>query len=220
MCDVKGEYLKPFSDFINSRYTLKFYESVIQDVVSDIEATILSTSCKEFLPYGLSVGCLLSDPKEPLIKTYVAHLDKSHIAIHTYPDINRMNGLCSYRTDIEISTCGSITPIHSMKSLIHKLDPDVMIMDYMIRGFTRNEKGDKLFCNEENFDENTILSHIPLQQYTHDVKKNQKGTYHLRFMKKEIQKENRRIGLVPVDEEQIVRWLFLEMNEIFSKVFI
>ncbi len=42
----------------------------------------------------------------PLPEAVVAHLDKSHICVHTYPESHPEGGLCTFRADIEVSTCG------------------------------------------------------------------------------------------------------------------
>jgi len=34
--------------------------------------------------------------------TVLGHLDKSHIAIHTYPEYHHLTGLASFRVDIDI----------------------------------------------------------------------------------------------------------------------
>ena len=87
----------------------------------------------------------------------VGHLDKSHIAIHTYPEYHHLTGLASFRVDIDISTCGMISPLSALNYLIENFDSEVVIIDYRIRGFTRDTKGRKIFLDH---DINSIQDYI------------------------------------------------------------
>ena len=60
----------------------------------------------------------------------VAHLDKSHICVHTYPESHPEGGLCTFRADIEVSTCGVISPLKALNYLIHQLESDIVTIDY------------------------------------------------------------------------------------------
>jgi S-adenosylmethionine decarboxylase len=64
---------------------------------------------QDYDPVGASTMVLMSDIKgggEPIPSVQVnAHLDKSHITAHTYPDAADPDGICSFRVDIDIATC-------------------------------------------------------------------------------------------------------------------
>ena len=77
------------------------------------------------------------------------HLDKSHITVHTYPEYHPNNGVCTFRADIDVSTCGEISPLAALPFLIDSFDTDVMTLDYRVRGFTRDINGKKLFIDHE-----------------------------------------------------------------------
>ena len=46
--------------------------------------------------------------------TVVGHLDKSHVTVHTYPEYHPDNSIATFRVDIEVSTCGEISPLNAL----------------------------------------------------------------------------------------------------------
>lgn len=90
-------------------------------------------------------------------------LDKSHITVHTYPEYHPIEGISSFRADIDVATCGEISPLKALNYLIYSFETDVMTIDYRVRGFTRDISGNKLFIDHEI---NSIQNYIP-----EDVKK-------------------------------------------------
>ena len=50
--------------------------------------------------------------------TIVAHLDKSHVTVHTYPEYHPDTCLATFRVDIDVATCGEITPLSTLDYLI------------------------------------------------------------------------------------------------------
>ena len=75
--------------------------------------------------------------------TIVAHLDKSHVTVHTYPEYHPDTCLATFRVDIDVATCGEITPLSTLDYLIGSFDSDIITMDYRVRGFTRDIEGKK-----------------------------------------------------------------------------
>ena len=49
--------------------------------------------------------------------------------------------------DIDVATCGEITPLSTLDYLIGSFDSDIITMDYRVRGFTRDIEGKKLFMD-------------------------------------------------------------------------
>lgn len=49
--------------------------------------------------------------------------------------------------DIDVATCGEITPLSTLDYLIGSFDSDIITMDYRVRGFTRDVNGKKLFMD-------------------------------------------------------------------------
>src|SRR6185437_760284 len=96
----------------------------------------------------------------PLPELVVAALDKSHITVHTYPEYHPDEGISTFRADIDVSTCGEISPLKALNYLIHSFETDIMTMDYRVRGFTRDINGHKLFIDHEI---SSIQNYIPAE---------------------------------------------------------
>ena len=43
---------------------------------------------------------------------------KSHMCVHTYPEMHRDNGISTFRADIELATCGEISPLTALNYLL------------------------------------------------------------------------------------------------------
>ncbi len=71
----------------------------------------------------------------------MAHLDKSHVTVHTYPEYHPDTFLATFRVDIDVATCGEITPLSTLDYLISSFDSDIITMDYRVRGFTTRCEG-------------------------------------------------------------------------------
>ena len=85
----------------------------------------------------------------PLPDAVVAHLDKSHVTVHTYPEFHPETSIATFRVDIDVATCGEITPLKTLDYLIGNFDSDIITMDYRVRGFTRDVTGKKLFMDHD-----------------------------------------------------------------------
>lgn len=46
-----------------------------------------------------------------------AHLDKSHVTVHTFPESHPDNEVTTFRVDIDVSTCGEISPLNTLDYL-------------------------------------------------------------------------------------------------------
>ena len=74
-------------------------------------------------------------------ETIHAHLDKSHVTVHTYPEAHPDNAISTFRVDIDVSTCGRVSPLKALNYLIESFDSDIITIDYRVRGFTRDLEG-------------------------------------------------------------------------------
>jgi len=126
--------------YIDEEYNSKKLTEILKEVTSIIGAKILNIAIQDYDPQGASVTILMSD-------AVALHLDKSHITVHTYPEYHPETGVCTFRADIEVSTCGEISPLAALPFLIDSFDTDVMILDYRVRGFTRDISGKKIFID-------------------------------------------------------------------------
>ena len=164
---------------------------------------------------------LALEPERAVKESVVAHLDKSHITVHTYPESHPDNGIATFRADIDVSTCGKISPLRALNYLIHSFESDIVIIDYRVRGFTRDVKGTKHYIDHkinsvQNFvDKNTLTRYQAM-----DVNVYQENIFHTKMMLKDSKLDNYLFGvkeadLSPQENKVVTQRLTHEMAEIF-----
>jgi S-adenosylmethionine decarboxylase len=152
----------------------------------------------------------------------VGHLDKSHIAIHTYPEYNHLSGIASFRVDADIATCGMISPLSALPYLIESFDSEVVIMDYKVRGFTRDSLGRKLFIDHDISSIQEYITDDILDDYVaYDVNIISDNNFHTKMRKREIRLSEFLFGgdvanLNPKERKRIKKALEMEVQEIFE----
>lgn len=144
------EERKSYVDYIANRYNARRVTEILKGICDIIEANVLAVSDQDYDPWGASSMVLMSDiaggGASPDVGTYKAmHLDKSHICAHTYPDFQGGGSICSFRIDIDIATCGEITPLKALNYMLDNFDNDVVVIDYVVRGFTRDASGRRVY---------------------------------------------------------------------------
>ena len=158
----------------------------------------------------------------PVGNTQVAHLDKSHVTVHTYPEYHPETCVATFRVDIDVSTCGEITPLSTLDYLIGSFDSDVITMDYRVRGFTRSLNGNKLFMDHEIRSIQEYINQETLEHYNAvDINIFEANLFHTKMMLREIDLENYLFNtsiekLLPEKKLDIENRLKKEMIEIFS----
>lgn len=182
--------------YIDERYSAKQIEAQLTRIAEIIDAQVLNVSSKDFDPYGASVVLLMSDIKGEQAtqqanllsqSTVSIHLDKSHITAHTYPDSLDPSGICSFRVDIDISTCGSISPLNALDFLFKAFETDVVCVDYVVRGFARNTKNEKIYIDHDINSITEFVSPKILKEYdTIDKNSPQNQTFQTMFCRKEL----------------------------------
>ena len=166
--------------YIDEEYNSKKLTEILKEVTSIIGAKILNIAIQDYDPQGASVTILMSD-------AVALHLDKSHITVHTYPEYHPETGVCTFRADIEVSTCGEISPLAALPFLIGSFDTDVMTLDYRIRGFTRDITGKKLFIDHELTSiQDYIPEEIKKQYQMIDVNVYQENIFHTKCKYKDM----------------------------------
>ncbi|CAK0751311.1 S-adenosylmethionine decarboxylase proenzyme [Gammaproteobacteria bacterium] len=154
-------------------------------------------------------------------ETVVAHLDKSHLTVHTYPESHPENGISTFRADIDVSTCGRISPLRALNYLIHTFESDIVTMDYRVRGFTRDVSGKKHFIDHKiNSIQNFLATDTKDKYNKVDVNVYQENIFHTKMMVKHFDLNNYLFGaakedLPPEERKRIKRRLKREMAEIF-----
>ena len=202
-------------------------------MVEIIGANILNIARQDYDPQGASVTILISEqPVEPtdsqiaespgpLKETILAHLDKSHITVHTYPEIHPVEGIATFRVDIDVSTCGVISPLKALNYLIHSFDSDIVTVDYRVRGFTRDVEGKKHFIDHEINSIQKYLSADTKEAYQMtDVNVYQENLFHTKMLRKDFDLDNYLFGdatqnLSAGQREQVTERVKHEMLEIF-----
>ena len=222
-----------YVEYINSVYDAERLTRILTDVVDIIGANILNIARQDYDPQGASVTILISEqpvtPTDsqieespgPLPETILAHLDKSHITVHTYPEIHPVDGIATFRVDIDVSTCGVISPLKALNYLIHKFESDIVTVDYRVRGFTRDVEGKKHFIDHEINSIQNYLSDDTRDSYQMtDVNVYQENLFHTKMLLKQFELDNYLFGdatsnLSAEQREQVTGRVKHEMLEIF-----
>jgi len=151
----------------------------------------------------------------------LAHLDKSHLSVHTYPESHPDEGISTFRVDIDVSTCGTTSPLNALNYLINSFESDIITLDYRVRGFTRNIKGKKHFIDHKiNSIQNYLARDIQNRYQMIDVNVYQENIFHTKMMLKEFELEDYLFGMEVDDlglnqQRKIRKKLLREMTEIF-----
>ena len=127
--------------YIDEQYNSERLTNILTKVTEMIGARILHISTQDYDPQGASVTILIAEEaaiaagqKLPRgSETVLAHLDKSHVTVHTYPEFHPETSIATFRVDIDVSTCGEITPLHTLDFLIGSFDSDIITMDYRVQ---------------------------------------------------------------------------------------
>ena len=211
--------------YINEQYNSDRLVNILLKVTELIGATVLNISKQDYEPQGSSVTMLVAE--QSLVKnmqgdTQVAHLDKSHVTVHTYPEYHPDNNIATFRVDIDVATCGEITPLKTLDFLIGSFDSDIIYMDYKVRGFTRREDGRKLFIDHDITSIQDYIDKKTLEKYDAiDVNVYQSNIFHTKMLIKEVELQNYLFNtdvyeLAPKTRLAITDSLRKEMIEIFS----
>lgn len=225
-----------YIEYIDEQYNSERLTNILTEVTNIIGASILNISKQDYDPQGASVTILISEGpvpvKEvdtscnrgiinPMPETVVAHLDKSHVTVHTYPESHPTNGLSTFRVDIDVSTCGEISPLKALNYLIKNFDSDIINIDYKVRGFTRDEEGNKLFIDHKISSIQNYITESTRNEYNMvDVNVYQDNIFHTKMMLKEFELDNYLFNTCEADlteeeTEHITNLIHREMCEIF-----
>jgi S-adenosylmethionine decarboxylase len=150
---------------INKQYSSQKLSETLTSICDMIGGNVLNVAHQNYNPQGASVTLMISEEAKP--ESLVAHLDKSHLCIHTYPEEEMHKNLAIFRADIELSTCGVISPLKVLNYILQEFDSDVVDIDYRIRGMTRSLTGDKLYIDDTLANISDFLDSKQLATYYH-----------------------------------------------------
>lgn len=179
---------RDYIDYIDEQYNSERLTNILTTLTDMIGATVLNISQQDYEPQGASVTILIAEGSMvPSGEIQLAHLDKSHVTVHTYPEYHPETCLATFRVDVDVTTCGKITPLSTLDYLIGSFDSDVITMDYRVRGFTRDVNGNKHFMDHKL---NSIRDYIlpeTLNRYDAvDMNVYAANLYHTKMMLKDI----------------------------------
>lgn len=225
------EHRDAYIEYIDEEYNAERLTRILTEVARIIGANILNIAQQDYDPKGASVTMLIAEeqgePDKPpddnpcLPEAIVAHLDKSHITVHTYPESHPHGGISTFRADIDVSTCGEISPLKVLDYLITSFSSDIVTVDYRVRGFTRDLDGKKVFIDHRI---NSIQNYInrktrDLYQMI-DVNVYQEKIFHTKMLLKDFDLDNYLFGtakkeLSVGEKRKIKQRLIKEMTEIY-----
>ncbi len=219
----KEEYI----NYIHEKYNAKKVTEVSEKICDIIKADILAVSKQDYDPVGASSMVLMSDynggkwEKTNNCLNVSMHLDKSHITTHTYPEASDPNGICSFRVDIDIATCGEISPLKAINELFNAFESDVVYIDYVVRGFTRLESGKKIYNDSffnsiQDFIDPSVLADY---EYKLDLNMPNSNIWQSKLMVKDFGPERYLFNPADVGHEgvaQKMEQLKTEMFEVFQ----
>jgi S-adenosylmethionine decarboxylase len=238
VCYAKSEREKrDYIRYIDEQYNSERLTNILCDVTEMIGAAVLNISRQDYEPQGASVNVLIAEGSvapesiDPSCnqgdgflqrRDIHAHLDKSHVTVHTFPESHPDNEVTTFRVDIDVSTCGEISPLNTLDYLIRSFDSDIITIDYRVRGFTRDVSGKKCFMDQEMASIQDFISEEILLRYdAQDVNVYQSNIFHTRMLIKELELQNYLFKtdayeLDPRVRLDITNRLRREMIEIFS----
>ena len=232
--------------YIDEQYNSERLTKILCRVTEMIGAKILNISKQDYYPQGASVNILIAekaltgvgvDPScnqgAPVLEelgishatlgdTVHSHLDKSHVTVHTFPEHHPDNSVSTFRVDIDVSTCGMISPLSVLDFLIGSFDSDIITIDYRVRGFTRDVHGKKYFIDHDITSIQDFIDPRTLTRYDAiDVNVYQSNIFHTKLLIKDIQLQNYLFNqdvyeLPPAKRLEITNLLRREMIEIYS----
>lgn len=190
--DERQRYIQ----YIDEAYNADRLTQILTDVADIIGANILNIARQDYDPQGASVTILISEEpvidkrdagREIIADAVVAHMDKSHITVHTYPETHPDNGIATFRADIDVATCGVISPLKALNYLIESFESDIVVLDYRVRGFTRDVKGRKHYIDHKiNSIQDYLAKNVKSRYEMLDVNVYQENIFHTKMHLKDF----------------------------------
>ncbi len=226
---VSEDQRRRYIEYIDEAYNADRLTQILSDVAEIIGANILNIARQDYDPQGASVTILISeqpvidraDARGVIPDAVVAHMDKSHITVHTYPETHPQHGIATFRADIDVATCGVISPLRALNYLIDSFESDIVTMDYRVRGFTRDVKGRKHYIDHRiNSIQEFLAKNIRSRYEMFDVNVYQENIFHTKMHLKDFDLDNylfeeRAKNLSFKDRMKIEALLKREIEELF-----
>ncbi len=229
ICYTKTEEdRKRYIEYIDEQYNSERLTNILSHVTEMIGASVLNVAKQDYDPQGASVTLLISEEEVPVYvldpscnrgiitptrENIVGHLDKSHVTVHTYPESHPQNEISTFRVDIDVATCGTISPLKALNYLIGSFDSDIITIDYRVRGFTRDIDGEKHFIDHKINSIQNYIANETINRYSLiDMNIYQSNIFHTKMKLKDIRLDN---YLFEINENDLTEY---ERNVIISKL--
>lgn len=237
ICYTKSdEDRKKYIEYIDEQYNSTRLTKILSDVTEMIGASVLNVAKQDYDPQGASVTLLISEEEVPLYvldpscnrgiitpirENIVGHLDKSHVTVHTYPESHPQNEISTFRVDIDVSTCGTISPLKALNYLIQSFDSDIITIDYRVRGYTRDIRGRKHFIDHKINSIQNFIAQETIERYNLiDMNIYQSNIFHTKMRISDLNLSNylfeiKEEDLSAKEKKEIIKKLDREITEIF-----
>jgi len=228
------QHRQEYIEYIDELYNAERLTEILTNVTRIIGANVLNIAREDYEPQGASVTMLIAEHEKlpeggdweaeepgPMPDAIVGHLDKSHVTVHTYPESHPDGGISTFRVDVDVSTCGVISPLRALNYLIHSFDSDIVTIDYRVRGFTRDRNGTKHYIDHDINSIQNFFSEDTQNAYQMiDVNVYQENIFHTKMLLKDFDIDNYLFGsgrdqFSTEELEDIEGRLRKEMLEIF-----
>lgn len=224
---------KSYVEYVHNRYNATKITNILKGICNIIEANILSVSDQAYKPWGASSMLLLSDLKGSgtdhptgdvnlLAETPQSsfHLDKSHICAHTYPDFRAKGAVCSLRVDIDISTCGEISPLKALNYMFDALDSDVVVIDYVVRGYTRDHLDKRVYMDHDMTSIRDFVDNEILRDYQSvDLSLQSENIWQTKLLRTKLDKRSYFLDPDVVSDQEMTHYLDLVKKEMRGLVY-
>lgn len=229
-----NEEQNAYKAYIDEQFNAERVTNILKNVTEIIGAYVLNIAKQDYDPEGASVTIMISE--ENISKKFldpscnggiipptdiVGHLNKSHVTVHTYPESHPRKGVSSFRADIDVSSCGTISPLKSLKYLIDSFDSDIISIDYRVRGFTRDLNGKKFYIDHKiSSIQDFIPKEIKNKYEMIDVNVYQENIFHTKMLLKDFVLDEYLFDITADDlakreKNKIIKEIQKEMYEIF-----
>ncbi|KJF25742.1 adenosylmethionine decarboxylase [Clostridium aceticum] len=237
ICYTKTEEdRKKYIEYIDEQYNSERLTKILKTVTESIGASVLNIAKQDYDPQGASVTLLISEEEVPLYvldpscnrgvltpcrENIVGHLDKSHVTVHTYPESHPENNISTFRVDIDVSTCGTISPLKALNYLISSFDSDIITIDYRVRGFTRDIEGNKHYIDHKISSVQDYIARGTIDRYSLiDMNIYQSNIFHTKMKIKDIDLDNYLFEISEADLcEEEKREIFEKLNQEMTEIF-
>ncbi len=231
-CTPNAEARVAWQNHIAGRYGCEYLTQLLSEVAEMIGASVLNIASQAYVPQGASVTMLIAEQSIENDNSFsapqtvsapehiVMHLDKSHLTVHTYPESDLKSGVSNVRVDIDISTCGLIPPINTLNYLLQRLESDIVLIDYRVRGFMRDTGGKKHFIDHKISSIQDFMASDTLQHYKlESINLCRESIFHTRMVRETFDIEEYLFGQTAgfysrAELERFKRKVLEEMTEI------